>query len=242
MRYTYILIDFFTILFPVLFTFHPRLRFNTRIKFFVPAACAAALFFILWDMYFTKLGVWGFNSHYTLGIYIANLPVEEVLFFFCIPYACMFTYHCINVFLAKTTLASNPALFTNLFIVAALAMSIFFYKKFYTCFTFLLLSLSLFTAAHIIKAGWLARFYVVYAFLLIPFMVVNGLLTGTGLNSPVVWYNSKHIIGFRLLTIPVEDIFYGMDLLLIITIIYMRLMATHEKKSGFTKAFNKMGT
>ena len=193
-------------------------------------------------MYFTKLQVWGFNRQYTLGIYIANLPVEEVLFFFCIPYACVFTYHCISVFLAKKAITIIPRFFTNLLMIAALGISIIFYQKFYTCFTFLVLSLSLFTAAYIIKAGWLPRFYMVYAFLLIPFMVVNGLLTGTGLSSPVVWYNSKHILGFRLLTIPVEDIFYGMDLLLIITIIYMRLIATREKKIAFTKAFTKLGT
>ena len=230
MKFTYILIDFFTILFPVLFTFHPRLQFNKVVKHFFPAATITAVFFIAWDIYFTKLGVWGFNKQYTLGIYVVNLPLEEVLFFFCIPYACVFTYHCIGLFTSKKRLNAKPELFTKALIIGALVISIIYYQKFYTTFTFLMLSISLFTAAYILKANWLAKFYSIYAVLLIPFTVVNGLLTGTGLKNPVVWYNSKHIVGLRILTIPVEDVFYGMCLLLIVTMIYMQLLILYEKK------------
>ena len=72
-----------------------------------------------------------------------------------------------------------------------------------------------FTAIFIFKIKWLFRFYVIYGILLLPFLIVNGLLTGTGLASPVVWYNPSEIYGVRILTIPVEDIFYGMDLILL---------------------------
>jgi len=244
MRFTYILIDFFTILLPLLFTFHPRLRFDKVVKYFFPSATTAAVFFITWDIYFTKLGVWGFNKQYTLGIYFINLPLEEVLFFFCIPYSCVFTYHCISIFIGNKVLAIQPGLFTKALIIATLAIGVIYYQRFYTAFTFLVLSLSLFTAAYILKVNWLAKFYTIYAVLLIPFMIVNGLLTGTGLKNPVVWYNSRHIIGLRLLTIPVEDVFYGMGLLLIITIIYMQLADINRKKqhaihAGANENYNK---
>ena len=62
---------------------------------------------------------------------------------------------------------------------------------------------------------------------MIPFLIVNGLLTGTYLDQPVVWYNNMENSSYRLLTIPYEDIFYGFDLLLINTIIY-----EHFKKSS----------
>jgi lycopene cyclase domain-containing protein len=54
----------------------------------------------------------------------------------------------------------------------------------------------------------------------IPFLIVNGILTGTGLDNPVVWYNPNHIIGLRIHTIPFEDTFYGMSMLLLSLALY----------------------
>ena len=54
-----------------------------------------------------------------------------------------------------------------------------------------------------------------YTVLLLPFFIVNGLLTGTSLESPIVWYDNNENLGTRILTIPVEDIFYGMLLIML---------------------------
>ena len=43
------------------------------------------------------------------------------------------------------------------------------------------------------------------------------------LDAPVVWYNSNEIIGIRMLTILIEDIFYGMNLILLNLLIYLGL-------------------
>lgn len=48
--------------------------------------------FILWDIYATQMGHWGFNKNYNLGIYIFNLPIEEYLFFILIPINCIFIW------------------------------------------------------------------------------------------------------------------------------------------------------
>src|SRR5688500_2532122 len=71
----------------------------------------SAVFFIAWDIYFTGLGVWGFNDRFTLGIRFFNLPLEEYLFFFCIPYATLFSYNCMNIIVSENVLRkSGPAL------------------------------------------------------------------------------------------------------------------------------------
>jgi len=59
----------------------------------------------------------------------------------------------------------------------------------------------------------LRRFYLAFIIILIPFFIVTGVLTGTGLDKPVVWYDNNENLGVRLGTIPVEDIGYAFSLL-----------------------------
>jgi len=96
-----------------------------------------------------------------------------------------------------------------------LITGIIFWHKAYTATTFISLSIFLFVLKYYFKVSWLQQFFTIYPLLLIPFFIVNGILTGTGLEHPVVLYNDSENLGIRLLTIPVEDIFYGMELLLL---------------------------
>lgn len=224
MKYTYLLIDFFTIIVPFIFSFHPKLKFYKTWKAFFPAVIITGLIFIGWDSYFTDLGVWGFNAQYLTGISIGNLPLEEVLFFLCIPYACVFTYHCLDLFIKRTLSLRTENRLTNSFVIIFAAIGLFSYDKIYPMVTFITLSALLVISKYYFKVNWLAKFYVIYGILLFPFLIVNGLLTGTCLENPVVWYNPDRIFGFRLLTIPVEDVFYGMALILMNLLIYKFLI------------------
>src|SRR5690349_8569939 len=93
---TYLLIDLATIALPLAFSFHPRIAFVREWRAFWPACLLVALVFLVWDVLFTSIGVWGFNGRYVLGTRLAGLPLEEILFFISIPYACVFTYFSIG--------------------------------------------------------------------------------------------------------------------------------------------------
>jgi lycopene cyclase domain-containing protein len=70
------------------------------------------------------------------------------------------------------------------------------------------------------QVSFLITFYITYTVILIPFFIANGILTGGIINRMVVVYNNNYNLGIRLFTIPVEDIFYGMLLLLLNTSLY----------------------
>lgn len=223
MNNLYLWVNFFSLVPTLLFSFHPKIKFYRNWKFALPAIVITMLVFVVWDMYYTKIGVWGFNPKYITGYFFGNLPIEELLFFICIPYACMYTYHCFKLFVRKDYFKPIEKLITIFISVFLVLLSLKYPSNYYTTVVFILLSIVLILLQFIVKANWLSKFYFTYTLLLIPFLIVNGILTGTGLDEPVVWYNENEIIGLRILTIPIEDIFYGMLMLISSVAIYERL-------------------
>ncbi len=222
MKGTYLLVNFLAVSVPFVFSFHPKIKFNRNFSAFFKANLIAAALFLVWDVIFTARGVWSFNPDYTLGIEIYNLPIEEILFFLCIPFACTFSYHCAGIFWKIKWSNSTENIFVLLLSALLLVAGIVFREKAYTSVTCLVTAALLLSLKYYFKADWLAQFFLVYLFLLIPFFVVNGILTGTGLEEPVVLYNNSENLGIRLLTIPVEDTFYGMALIMLNVFLFER--------------------
>lgn len=223
MKFTYLLLDGLTLLPTLLFSFHPRIGFYRHWSTYLPAMLITAGAFILWDSYFSRMGIWGFNPGFLTGHYIGNLPVEEWLFFACIPYACVFTAYCHLLAGGRGPGARTERLITTTLLGTLLVLAFWNLRHRYTSTTCLSLSLVLIFCSYFFKAGLLGRFYVSWLILLLPLLVVDGILTGTGLHQPVVWYNPKEIIGVRVLTIPVEDFFYGMELMLMNVLMFYLL-------------------
>ncbi len=212
-RYTYLLVDIVCIIFPFACSFHPKINFHRQWRFFALPCVVTALFFLVWDALFARAGIWSFNPRYVVGLRLAGLPLEEYLFFFCIPYACVFTYYCVAKFIDLSRFQRTTTIFSYSLVAALLILALLFPSLLYTSITFLLLSVFLyFTVMR--KHTFLPSFFAAFLIILLPFFISNGILTGTGLPEPVVMYNNHYNSGIRLLTIPVEDTFYGMLLML----------------------------
>ena len=220
MNYTYLLINMGAILVPLLFSFHPWLKFSRQWKIVFPSIIVSAVPFIIWDAIAVRNGVWGFNEQYLAGMYLYNLPLEEVLFFICIPYCCMFSYHCTEVLFPGNFTQRPAKVLTPVLVVILLVLGIIHPDKGYTPVTSLTTAGLLVLAQYMLKVTWMTRFYMVFGLLLIPFLLVNGLLTGTGLEAPVVRYNERDIVGYRVLTIPVEDVIYALEMILLNVLLY----------------------
>jgi lycopene cyclase domain-containing protein len=165
---------------------------------------------LFWDVLFTINGVWSFNADRIIGLNLIELPLEEILFFLTVPFACLFIYACLNYYIKWQISDKWTRIITNLLMVFSLAILYYNHTKLYTLVTFSLLFVLLAILQYGLKAQWLNRFYLTYLVALIPFYIVNGLLT----SIPVVLYNNLQNMAIRVGTIPVEDHFYCMAMLL----------------------------
>ncbi len=231
-KYYYLGLDLACILIPLIFSFNSKANFSTKWKSLWPSIIITALLFVLWDSWFTQMGIWGFNPRYLSGIYAGNLPIEEVLFFICIPYACVFTYEAVNYFQETEPLPDGGRRVTWVLMVGLLLVGLKNYDRLYTSVTCIALVSVLAFLQLIVKPDYMGRFYFAYIFILIPFFIVNGVLTGTGLPEPVVWYNDRENLGIRMLTIPLEDTFYGMLLILMNISIFEYLKRRYIPKNS----------
>lgn len=214
-QYTYILINFFTVIICFIFSFHPKIKFNKHFRSFFLASLIVAVPFIIWDSWFTQKGVWWFNENYTLGLNFAGLPIEEILFFICIPFSCVFTYYCLNKFFNLNVFNKYNSPIALLTLIICLLVSFFYYDKIYPLITAIFTLLTTIYLQWIVRVSWIAKASFVYTVLMLGFFPVNGILTGTGLDSPIVNYNPAHFLNFRMGTIPVEDAVYGYTLFLL---------------------------
>ena len=194
---------------PLACSFEGRLQFYRRWRAVVPALLLPAVGFIVWDALFTAMGVWGFNPTYVTGWAVGNMPVEEVLFFVCIPYASLFTHVVLTHFVKRDVMASvaRPAGLLVLVLMATAALLL--RDRLYTFWTAVLLGAFLFVQLFVLRRAYWSRLVLSYVVILVPFFLVNGVLTGTGLPEPIVWYNDMENLQLRMGTIPVEDAFYG---------------------------------
>jgi lycopene cyclase domain-containing protein len=229
-QYTYLVVELLTIIVCFAFSFHKRIRFNRYFGSFLKAALLVAIPFIAWDIWFAATGVWWFNGSYTMGRNIAGLPVEEWLFFICIPFSCVFTFFCLDKFFRLTRANTYNTYLAVLLSVTCGTVALAFHEKAYTLVTALATMAMLVYLHFVARAGWTGKATLVYILLMPGFIAVNGVLTGTGLESPVVNYHPAEILNIRVLTIPIEDFFYGYTLYMLN--LYFFLHFTTAKKTS----------
>ncbi len=218
-HYTYFLILAASLIGPLFLSFDKKVAFYTKWKYVFAAMVFPAMFYIIWDSYFTYKGIWSFNEKYNIGFYIYNLPIEEILFFIVVPYCCVFIYECIRCYFPNVKGNKQADLFLKILAVVLFIAGIIFYKKQYSSYTFVLNAIFIFVVYKnktYFKTFDATSFLLAYAICLIPFLLVNGFLTAL----PVVIYNHSQNFNIRIYTIPFEDAFYGMLLIFINIALY----------------------
>jgi lycopene cyclase domain-containing protein len=201
---------------PLTRAFEPRIRYIGQTRHLLVGTLFMMSLFIPWDVVKTASGVWGFNQDYLVGPSLWGLPLEEWLFFIIVPWATFFIYEVLQLFVPWTQSKRSAFVVVEMIAAASATLALVYQDRWYTL-----------TAAGGLVLGctwllwkrpwWTAAFLRSWGVGLVPFFLVNGVLTGMFLPEPIVWYNNAENMGIRLGTIPIEDALYGMLMMLIYT-------------------------
>jgi len=220
--YGYILL--FSFLGPLALSFDKKVAYYKSVRHLIIPIVLVSGLFLIWDQWFTEKGIWGFTIAHTAHIFLGKLPLEEILFFVVVPYNCMFIFEVIGVYFQPQNKALLNRVFFGTFLLLGLTLLIQQPTGWYTL-SAVLLAILLSITLLIYNPTWLSQFVISFLVCLLPFLVVNGLLTGAATTLPVVWYNPAEFSGWRIITIPAEDLFYNFDLL-VGFVVFFKLSST----------------
>jgi lycopene cyclase domain-containing protein len=230
MRFEYLLFNLVIIAGPLLFGSLRRFYFLDRLKQSFASIFIIAVPYILWDAWVTD-SHWMFNEQYIIGIRIAGLPIEEILFFITVPFACLFTWEMITRIFPDVR--TNVGLFIQRvsYMLPVLGLWLILIGRQYTGLVLIFLALAV-AFDKILGTGlvYQRRFYLYLLIIIVFTLLFNGYLTW----RPVVLYGESYQLGFRIFTIPIEDFGYGVSFLFLCTILYEKFKS---KKASLLTEF-----
>ena len=226
----YLWIDLLTLLGPLALSFDRRVRFWRSWGALFPSILVAGGLHAVWDALVAARGDWGFNPAYVLPVRLFGLPLEELLFFVAVPYACVFVYEAGRVLLRERSVAFPR--FLSFAIAGVAAATAFVFRGQHYTFLVCLAFGGFFLLAGIAAPGLLrtSSFWIGQLLGYLPFLVVNGILTAL----PVVTYDRGAIWGVRAYTIPLEDFLYSFTLVGLSILFYhlFRSLASDRRKAA----------
>jgi len=208
MNYVYLLLLFASFVVPFAMSFEKKISFISKYTFYLPTITFISIFFIIWDIVLTARGVWAFNDSYITGLKLFGLPIEEILFFFVIPYIAIFMYEVTKYYFKLESYLISIRITT--FVLAIFLLILCFTKTSadYTFYTFTITAIVLFLT-YKKKNENITYYFATYLLMLLPFLIVNGFLT----KLPIVIYNDSQNLSIRIYSIPIEDFIYLMLLM-----------------------------
>lgn len=226
MKGLYLLLDGLTPLFPILLSFDSRVHYFKKWRSVFIASLIVAIPFLVWDFIFTEHGFWGFNPDYLVGWHIGNLPIEEVLFFIVVPFACTFIYECCKYYFRKINFKVFNRVMQFGIPIFAMILTLLEPTGWYTFSVVISSGIVLFWWLRIPRYSFVGISFLVS---LLPFLLMNGILTGGMTEAPIVWYSELQKVTPRIWTIPLEDILYCFTL---VASVFMLSEFLEEKRAS----------
>ena len=231
MKSEYLIFNVIVLAGPLFFGTMRSFYFLDRVKYTILPIVIPAILFLIWDSTVTY-SHWFFNEKYVLGITIFNLPIEEILFFITVPFACLFTWEMIIRRTDKKVLAWINKIRPFIYLTIPVGIFFFISGKHYTGLALSFLGLAV-LLDQLLKTNLILekRFYLYLSLVLLFTLIFNGYLTW----RPVVTYGVDYQLDFRIITIPVEDFVYGTALIIMNTAIYKKVSSANDAKKITTR-------
>ena len=227
MEFEYLLFNLIVLVGPVVSQFSRQIRHVSRWRLKLLVTGIVMIPYIIWDALVAG-SHWWFNKAYTLDFRLLGLPIEEWLFFITVPFGCLLVWETLpHTDRWFVRLKSLQHVRTLLYAALPLGVWVFSIGKQYTglvlfCFGLVGLVDKLLNVDVLLRPKTYLYLAIVFGLILI----FNSYLTA----RPVVLYSEAYQIGYRVLTIPLEDFGYGFTLMLFNTMLYEKLRtARHEK-------------
>lgn len=175
-------------------------------KEFVWPVFGFSVIYIFWDFAFTKMGIWGFEESLYLGVSILGLPMEEICWFFIIPFCSIFI---IIILEQRIELSLKTDGLIKVFLIIVFTLS------YLSNLEYAYSVVSFGSCIVLLHFGWQWRepgfgvFALSFLIILIPMFIFNGMLTGLFTGKALVQYNPMEFSGIRLGSFPMEDLGFG---------------------------------
>jgi len=243
LKYEYLIFNIFVLSGPLFFGSFKKYYFLNHWRNALLIIFISAIPFIVWDVLVTNRH-WFFAEEFTLGIRIFDLPIEEIMFFFTVPYACLFSWTMIKKFSFTNNSSENKeyhsainsnnkrnSFYNKIVLIISIGLLVGSFFSMFNGKEYTALAALFFTFSILFDKVWGSKIFATKVFwiyfILVSFftLIFNGYLTW----RPIVTYDIIYQLDFRIFTIPIEDFFFGYALIIISTSLF-------EKKINITNS------
>ncbi len=173
----YLMLIGITVLFPFFLSFDKKVAYFKKWKYLFPGIFIVGLVFIIWDIHFTSIGIWGFNPKYYMSAYKwLGLPLGEWLFFVVVPFSCVFIYECLKCYFPKMPFLVNNKWVDWICLLGLISYSICFYGNHYSSGNALICCAAILWISERSPAPWSMPAFIISC---VPFLLIDGALTGS---------------------------------------------------------------
>ena len=216
MKFEYLLFNLIVTTGPIVFQLNHQIKHISKWRLKLITNGIVMIPYIIWDALVTG-SHWWFNETYTLDFRLFGLPIEEWLFFVTVPFGCLLVWETLPDAKLSRQLRSLRYIRRVLYAAMPVGIWVFSTGKQYTglvlcCFGVVGLADTFLGTDLLLQSKTYAYLAIVSGLIL----VFNGYLTA----RPVVLYGEAYQMGYRILTIPIEDFGYGFTLMLLNAMLY----------------------